>query len=679
MSEIQKMNLESESLVDDRLSKLKELMPEVFSESGIDFDKLRLELGANVDEGQERYAFTWPGKADAIRQSQTPSTATLRPRVEKSRGRDGEDGSFDSDNIYIEGDNLEVLKLLQRGYHGKVKMIYIDPPYNTGKDFVYKDKFGDTIENYREQAGLKGQSNADTSGRYHSDWCSMMYPRLRLARELLTEDGVIAISIGSQEINNLLKICEDIFQGRQIMPITVQTSGGKPNGCFSVTNEYIVLVASDDFAPIASEEDRKAYSSPYHGMNLATFNQVQRPNQVYPIFVNEQGIIVGTGHTLQEMIDLGEYSGSKEDYVYDYSVAPDGATAVWPITAKNEQCVWRLIPERLMHDWKMGYIKVVPQNGDSKNRWGIQYLSGGIIEKVESGELESKRLTDDEDVPTLEILNYMTEASSIPTLWTDKSYFTARGSDQIKEIFDKKKPFDYPKPLDLIVNVLKRTVAPGETVVDFFSGAATTAHALMKLNATDFCERNYILVQLPELCEEQTVAYKEGYRNLCEVAEERIRRAGDKIKAEIDEANAQPKLGEDPKQLPDIGFRVFELDESGIEKPKPGQLLLDVVKPDRSEEDIVFEMMLKWGLELTLPIEKAEAAGYPIWSVACDELICCMAPGLTTQALEAVADLEPRRVLILDSVLSDTLKLNAVQIFRHAQERFGCEIELRTV
>lgn len=203
MADIEKVDLESENLVDDRQNKLRELMPEVFTESGIDFDKLRLELGDEVDEGQERYAFTWPGKMDAIRQSQTVSTATLRPCLEKSRGRNGKDGSFDSDNIYIEGDNLEVLKLLQRGYHGKVKMIYIDPPYNTGHDFVYKDKFGDTIKNYKEQAGLVNQSNADTSGRYHSDWCSMMYPRLKLARELLSDDGVIFISIDDNEVDNL--------------------------------------------------------------------------------------------------------------------------------------------------------------------------------------------------------------------------------------------------------------------------------------------------------------------------------------------------------------------------------------------------------------------------------------------------------------------------------------------
>lgn len=189
----------------------------------------------------------------------------------------------------------------------------------------------------------------------------------------------------------------------------------------------------------------------------------------------------------------------------------------------------------------------------------------------------------------------------------------------------------------------------------------------------------FILVQLPEPCDPKRDAYKDGYETLCTIAEERIRRAGDKIKTELEESNRQLKLGEESKRLPDIGFRVFELDDSGIERPEPGQLMLDVVKPDRTELDIVFEMMLRWGLELTLPVEKSEAAGYPIWSVACDELVCCMSRGLTIEALEAIADMEPRRVLILDSVLDDTLKLNAVQIFKHAGERMGCEIELRTV
>ena len=222
-------------------------------------------------------------------------------------------------------------------------------------------------------------------------------------------------------------------------------------------------------------------------------------------------------------------------------------------------------------------------------------------------------------------------------------------------------------------------VKAGDIALDFFSGSASMAHAVMELNNEDGASREYVMVQLPQVLGEGEVGRTLGFDTLCDIGEERIRRAGDKIKTELDESNRQLKLGEEARKLPDIGFRVFTLDDSGIEKPEPGQLLLNVVKPDRTELDIVFEMMLKWGLELTLPVEKSDAAGYPIWSVACDELVCCMSRGLTIEALEAIADMEPRRVLILDSILDDTLKLNAVQIFKHAAERMGCEIELRTV
>ena len=246
MTDIEKMNLESKDLVAERIKQLKSLFPEISTEGSIDFDKLRLILGDEIETEQERYAFTWPGKAAAIHQSQTVSTAALRPRVDKSRGRDGKDGSFDSDNIYIEGDNLEVLKLLQRGYHGKIKMIYIDPPYNTGHDFVYKDKFGDTIANYKEQAGLAGQSNADTSGRYHSDWCSMMYPRLRLARELLTDDGVIFISIDDNESRNLRILCDEVFgEANFVAQLIWERAYAPKNDARYVSNshDYILVYA----------------------------------------------------------------------------------------------------------------------------------------------------------------------------------------------------------------------------------------------------------------------------------------------------------------------------------------------------------------------------------------------------------------------------------------------------
>ena len=254
------------------------------------------------------------------------------------------------------------------------------------------------------------------------------------------------------------------------------------------------------------------------------------------------------------------------------------------------------------------------------------------------------------------------------------------GAKELVSLFNGKGYFDGPKPTKLLQRlIILANLSADDIVLDFFSGSASTAHAMFLQELEKDEHYHFVLVQLPESCDPKRDAYKDGYATLCDIGEERIRRAGNKIKAELEESNRQLKLGEEPKQLPDIGFRVFSLDDSGIERPKPGQLVLDVVKPDRSELDIVFEMMLKWGLELTLPVEQSNAAGYPVWSVACDELVCCMSRGLTIEALEAIADMEPRRVLILDSILDDTLKLNAAQIFKHAGVRMGCEIELRTV
>lgn len=622
MSEIQKMNLASEDLVDDRLDKLKELMPEVFTESGIDFDKLRLELGDEVDEGQERYAFTWPGKADAIRQSQMSSTATLRPRIEKSRSRDGEDGSFDSDNIYIEGDNLEVLKLLQRGYHGKVKMIYIDPPYNTGHDFVYKDNFGNSVDNYKEQAGLAGQSNADTSGRYHSDWCSMMYPRLRLARELLTDDGVIFISIDDNEDRNLRILCDEVFgEANFVSQLIWERAYSPKNDAKYVSNshDYVLVYAKS--------------------IERFVIGRLPRTDEANARYKNPDNDPRG----VWKPSDLSVKTYSPDS---DYPITTPSGRVVEPPAGR----CWRLSRNAFRERLQDNRIWFGP-NGDS-----VPCIKRFLTE-----------LKYDGMAPT-SIMFYKEVGHS------------QEGAKELVSLFDGKGYFDGPKPTKLLQRLITlANLSTGDIVLDFFSGSASTAHAMFLQELGKDDRYQFILVQLPEPCDPKRDAYKDGYETLCDIGEGRIRRAGDKIKTELEESNRQLKLGEEPKQLPDIGFRVFELDESGIEKPEPGQLLFDVVKPDRSDMDIVFEMMLKWGLELTLPVEKSEAAGYPIWSVACDELVCCMSRGLTIEALEAIADMEPRRVLILDSVLDDTLKLNAVQIFKHAGERMGCEIELRTV
>lgn len=653
MADIEKVDLESENLVDDRQNKLRELMPEVFTESGIDFDKLRLELGDEVDEGQERYAFTWPGKMDAIRQSQTVSTATLRPCLEKSRGRNGKDGSFDSDNIYIEGDNLEVLKLLQRGYHGKVKMIYIDPPYNTGHDFVYKDKFGDTIKNYKEQAGLVNQSNADTSGRYHSDWCSMMYPRLKLARELLSDDGVIFISIDDNEVDNLKKIADEVFGeanfAARFMWTKTMTPPALAYKCRK-TVEYVLCY------------ERKANESKFFGAWLD----------------NGDAPLLNTGNPVKTL----EFpAGSIRFNFINRGVLPaggyEGVDILENIEIENGINANKAVLK--------GQFKWQQSTLDDEIAAGTYFLA-----KTKKMSLRFQRIANDDKYKTP--TNYMPiKLDNSVDVGTNESASTDMDDLGMGGLFD------FTKPKSLVIALIKMRcfLDKNDIICDFFSGSSTTAASVLQLNAEDGGHRKCISVQLPEIIEvsnsddskkkamtAKRIAFLDGLHlnhDLAQIGEERIRRAGNKIKTEIEKENAQRKFGEEPKELPDIGFRVFTLDDSGIERPEPGQLVLDVVKPDRTELDIVFEMMLKWGLELTLPVEKSEAAGYPVWSVACDELVCCMSKGLTIEALEAIADMEPRRVLILDSVLDDTLKLNAVQVFKHAGERMGCEIELRTV
>lgn len=666
MSEIEKITLESESLIDDRLNKLKELMPEVFSESGIDFDKLRLELGDEVDEGQERYAFTWPGKTDAIRQSQTVSTATLRPCVEKSRSRDGKDGSFDSDNIYIEGDNLEALKLLQRGYHGKVKMVYIDPPYNTGGDFVYKDSFGQTIADYREQAGLTGQSNSKSDGRFHANWCSMIYPRLKLARELLRPDGILVASIDENERTNLQSLLNEVFGEQNFAGEIVWKNSSKNDQAYiSMQHEYMLVYVKDKGANAGEWTERKEgleeiysafdklrekHGDDWKAIHKAALDWYKQFPPSNPIF--------GSKH-YSWMDEKGVYfpsdiSGPNDgQYVYD---------VVHPIT--NKVC-------------KM------PSTG-----W--RYPKDEMERRISEGLVH---FGDDETTaPNNKTYLKSTELQSL----TSMLYQDGRAASKRLEALFGSKVFSNPKDDRVLQRLMSAFGIQNEDIVlDFFSGSGTTAEAVERFNIGGFCAK-WIMVQLPENLEDNlrtakgsnkkitknAIAYLRGRRLdpvLTNLAEERLRLTGNAIKAEFAESNHQLKLSEEPKRLPDIGFRVFALDESGIERPEPGQLVLDVVKSNRTELDIVFEMMLKWGLELTLPVEKSDAAGYPVWSVACDELVCCMSRGLTIEALEAIADMEPRRVLILDSILDDTLKLNAVQIFKHAGERMGCEIELRTV
>ena len=626
MVEMPTLILESENLVDRRIERMRELFPDVFSESGIDFDKLRLELGDDVDDGGERFAFTWPGKKDAIRQSQVVSTATLRPCVEKSRSRAGEDGCFNSDNLYIEGDNLEVLKLLQRGYHGKVKLIYIDPPYNTGHDFIYHDSFVDTIENYKAQAGLVGQSNADTSGRYHADWCSMMYPRLRLARELLADDGAIFISIDDNESANLRKICDEVFGP----------------GCF--ITEFI-------WRKVDAPNDNKVPITPDHEY---IFCYAKNPDQVTlnqryaPDLVEAYGSVDEQGHRYRDRLlrKNGKNSLRTDRPTMFYPLtAPDG-TEVWPIREDGREGCWAAGP------------------GSIQDLINTHRL---IWKKRESGWVPYTR----EYAPEHPTKPWMTIWNDLPAMRQTKA--------ELLDVFGEQNVFDTPKPTALVKRLIDLLDVKNGLILDFFSGSASTAHAAIASNVESGRKNRFILVQIDEPCSQDSIAFTMGLSTLCDVGEERIRRAGEKIKVELEKSSRQPKLGEEPKQLPDIGFRVFKLDESGIRKPEKGQLLIDRVKPDRTDLDIIFEMILRWGLELTYPVEEDEIFGYPIYSVACDELICCMKPGLTVDVLEGIAAREPRRVFLLDSAIDDTVKLNALQIFKRVEERTQVKIDLRTV
>ncbi|MGE4603780.1 site-specific DNA-methyltransferase [Bifidobacterium longum] len=669
--EATKLPLESANIVNENITKLGQLFPEIMADGKIDFDKLREVLGDSVDDGQERYAFTWPGKRDAIRQSQTPSTATLRPQKDKSVDWDT------TKNLYIEGDNLEVLKLLQRSYHGKVKMIYIDPPYNTGNDFVYKDSFSDSLDNYKQQTGQASSANPETDGRYHSNWCNMMYPRLRLARELLSEDGVIFISIDDHELHTLRKIGEELFgEGCFVADISWQRTYSPRNDAQGIPTEVehiLVWSKSPNWNPNKLERSvdmDNSYQSPDGDDRLWASGDAAAPGAA-----THHGMVYAIQHPITgEML----YPSNGRHWTF----------------GQNEML-------RIMREWSDYKLKNIEDNAKRAEICGttVDKVSSDIkaivlAEPNEATFAEAQKRYDNGKWPRLYFTSkgkggirckrYVDAVGgrSATNYWPySECGHTDEAKKEIKKLFDGQSPFDTPKPTRLIRRMLDIATDENSLVLDFFSGSGTTADAVMQANAKDGGKRRCILVQLPEKT-------SGNYTDLCSVGEERIRRAGQEIKTEVEEANRQPELDGEPKRVPDIGFRVLSLDSSNIQPESEAQsgtwtadaLYEDVIKEGRSKEDVLFEVMLKWGLDLSLPIEPLKLDSYTCWSVAKGELICCMDEGLTVQVLEQIAGLEdrPRRVLILDSVLDDTLKLNAESIFNRAAAD-GDEIELRTV
>ena len=607
---MEKMTGESLDLTQENIKRLKELFPEVLTEKKIDFNKLRLILGDEVETSPERYEFRWNGKNEAIKLSQTPSMGTLRPDKESSKNWDT------TENLYIEGDNLEVLKLLQKSYFGKIKMIYIDPPYNTGKDFVYKDNFQDNIANYKEMTNQSTKANPETNGRYHTDWLNMIYPRLKLARNLLREDGVIFISLDDNEISNLKKVCDEIFGEDNFVTsinVIVKTEGRR-YGYFAKTHENLLVyckrIDSLQLNEIEIEGREFSYQDEIGGFNLQdlrnqnarAFNAKNRPNLRYPFYVDEKN--------------------PSENGFYNICMErKEGYTEVFPITVNENESVWRWGREKAKNEIN----NLVARKG-----------SDGVIRIFQ----KYRKLT-----------------QTAKTVWSETSFISNKGTKELQELLGMG-VFDFPKPLNLIKRIIEIGSEEESIILDFFSGSATTAHALMKLNADNGGSRKFIMVQLPEKVD----ATNHNYENICEIGKERIRRAGNKV------------LGESNNKCLDIGFKVFKLDDSNIKTWDPYTKNLENtifnstknIKDDRSQEDLLYELMLKMGIELTAKIEEVSVNGKVIYNIQSGGLVICLEDEITKEVINYIPTLKSpymdMKVVFKEyGFKSDADKMNAIQ------------------
>ena len=606
---------QSLDLVADNIAKLTALFPEILTEGAdgnkqVDWEALRELLGESVEDKEERYNFTWHGKAQARRLAQTPSLGTLRPCPAESKHWDN------TQNLFIEGDNLEVLKLLQKSYHQRVKMIYIDPPYNTGKDFIYPDNYRDNIANYLEltgqsDGGRKMGTNTETSGRYHTNWLNMMYPRLKLARNLLRDDGVIFISIDDTEVANLRKLCDEIFGEENFIDAIIwkkRYGGGAKEKYLVSIHEYILVYAKaltniDSISISLSEASIDRYytlkdhnyelKGPYRTHPLEAMKSFEdRPNLNFPVR------------------------------------APDGQL----IFPKRQ---WRWSKEKMYEALEKDEVEFSKKKDGTWSIASKQYLKDG------SGE------------------NRTTKFFSI----IDDVY-TQHGTNEILNIFGDAQIFSFPKPSLLLSKIVAMLTQGTDIVLDFFSGSATTAHAVMALNAEDSGNRKFIMVQLPEPTD------KPDYPTIADIGKERIRRAGDKILAD---KGGIINL--------DVGFKVFKLDSTNI---KPWDVAFDTleqdiltyadsIKSDRSNDDVLYEILLKYGLDLSLPISTHTLAGKTVYSIG-GVLVVCLDHAITLETVEAIAKLKAEwqpetamRVVFRDSGFADdVVKVNAVQILKQA-------------
>ena len=629
-----KMRMESIDMTAQNIEKIGALFPNCITETkdtngkpkkAINFDLLRQMLSGDVLEGDEAYEFTWVGKKAAIVEANKPIRKTLRPCKEESVNWDS------TENLYIEGDNLEVLKLLQESYLGKVKMIYIDPPYNTGNDFIYRDDFKRSAADYEEDSGVYDEDgnrmfkNTDTNGRFHSDWCSMIYSRLMLARNLLTSDGAIFISIDDNEVFNLKEICDEVFgTGNFVAQLAVQLNprGRNLDRYVAKTHESVLIYVRDYLntscilgvekeGRMVEEYNKTDERGAYRLIGLRNrnqaFNPTTRPNLYYPLFVDPKTKTVSTEQT-ECFTDI-----------------------VWPDTPDGTKTCWTWMKTKVEGE---NELITAEKTGSEWRIYRKDYL-----------------VSEDGEVAT----------TLVKSLWTENVINNDYGKKSIKELFGKN-IMSFPKPPELIKKLLAIGSQSDSIIVDFFSGSATTAHAVMQLNAEDGGHRKFIMVQLPESCDEKSEAYKAGYSNICEIGKERIRRAAKKIAEEHPDAKF------------DGGFRVLKLDDTNMKdvyyapadyEQNVLDLLESNIKEDRTDLDLLFGCLLEWGLPLSLPYQSETIEGCTVHNYNDGDLIACFDENIPDSVIKMIAKRQPLRAVFRDSSFqSSPAKINVTQIFK---------------
>ena len=625
--ELNKIDGMSMNIEQTEMEKLKAVFPQCFAEGKLDIDKLLGLCGEYIDNDFEKYKFEWKGKMESLKLAQKRSTGTLRPCKAESVNFD------ETQNLYIEGDNLEVLKLLQTAYYNKIKMIYIDPPYNTGNDFVYEDDFADPMARYKEVTSQTTKSNAETMGRFHTNWLNMMYPRLRLAYNLLTEDGVIFISIDDNELINLRKVCDEIFGEENFYTqIIVQSNKrGQTYKQISKTHEYMLVYtkhSETEFNELEKGDDNNDLNllDKIGRFNIREvrnrnpkFGRHNRPNLFYPIYVNPN------------VVDENGFCPISLEKTDDFCVE------VVPLNSHGQESCWR---------W--GQKKVIDNNTNDT-------MTSNIVAKIKN----------DGNYNIYE--KYRKTTYKPKTIWDDVAVITEKGTVELGEL-GLSAYFDFPKPIELLKRAIQIGTNDEDIILDFFSGSATIAHAVMLLNEENKENRKFICVQLPAPCDEDSAAYKDGYYNICEIGKERIRRAGKKILEE----NAQTELGDEEKKPLDIGFKVFKLDTSNLKtwdgtpiEDKQIDLfyerlnsMIDTVKDDRTDMDVVYEVMLKMGIPLDVEVHYMEIGDKIAYIVGDFILMICLAKNITAEDIENIAQYAPAKIICAEAGFADDSALS---------------------